>query len=70
MKRRELLRLGITGGLMVGAAMLGLAAPLSDGLRAVGRRGMRAPADLLARIRRRTRPLDVDRLHEANDLAG
>ncbi len=70
MKRRDLLRLGLTAGLLAGAAAFAVAAPLADGLREVGRRGMRAPADLLARIRRRTRPLDMDSVYQPHDLAG
>ena len=70
MKRRELLRV-IGGALVLGGALLpGLAAQAAAGLRAAARRSLRAPSDLLSRMRRRTRPLEEHRLDEGNDLAG
>lgn len=68
-KRRELLRMIGGAGAFWGAALLGLA-PLGARLGAATRGALRAPADLLTRIRRRTRPLDERALGEGRDLAG
>ena len=70
MRRREALRVIVAAGALGCAALLGWAAPVASGLRSAATRGLRAPADLLARIRRRTRPLDPDELTEDHDLAG
>lgn len=71
MKRRELLRM-IGGTLALGGALLpSLAARAA--VRRLGeaaRRSLRAPSDLLARVRRRTRALDEHELDEGHDLAG
>jgi hypothetical protein len=69
-KRREALRVIVSAGALGCATLLGWAAPVASGLRSAAGRGLRAPADLLARIRRRTRPLDSDALTEHHDLAG
>jgi hypothetical protein len=69
-KRREALRAIVAAGALGCATLLGWAAPVASGLRSAATRGLRAPADLLARIRRRTRPLDSDSLTEHHDLAG
>ena len=60
----------VAAGALGCAALLGWAAPVASGLRSAASRGLRTPADLLARIRRRTRPLDPDALTEHHDLAG
>jgi hypothetical protein len=60
----------ISAGALGCAALVGWATPMASGLRRAAGRGLRAPADLLARIRRRTRPLDPDALTEHHDLAG
>lgn len=66
MKRRELLRL------MGRAALLGSAVltPVGVALHRMARRSVRAPVDILARIRGRTRALDTDDLDQTHDLAG
>ena len=71
MRRRELLRL-IAAVLALGGALLPGAAARAA-LRRLGeaaRSSLRVPSDLLARVRRRTRPLDEQELGEAHDLAG
>jgi hypothetical protein len=70
MKRRELLRMLGSAGALSGAWLLGVATPVGSRLRTAAFRTWRAPADLLWRIRRRTRPLDERRLDEEHDLAG
>lgn len=70
MRRRELLRMLSSAGALSGAWLLGLTAPLGVRLRTAADRTLRVPADLLGRIRRRTRPLDERRLEEEHDLAG
>ncbi len=70
MKRRELLRTLASTGLLVGATVAGWTAPALAGMRTLARRSARVPADLLARIHRRTRPLDPDSLEKEHDLAG
>ncbi len=70
MKRRELLRMLGSAGAFSGAWLLGLTTPLAAKLRTAARRTVRVPADLLWRIRRRTRPLDERCLDEEHDLAG
>jgi hypothetical protein len=57
-------------GAFSGAWLLGIAAPLGTRLRTAAARTRRAPADLLSRIRRGTRPLDERSLDEEHDLAG
>jgi len=71
MKRRELLRL-LGAALALGGALLPSAAARAafGRLREAARRSLRAPSDLLARMRRRTRPLDEQQLGEGHDLAG
>lgn len=70
MKRRELLRM-IGGTFALGGALLpSLAARAAARLRDAARRSLRAPSDLLARVRRRTRALDERQLDEGRDLAG
>jgi len=70
MKRRELLQM-MAGTFALGGALLpGLPAQILVRLRSAARRSLRAPSDLLARIRRRTQPLDEDRLDQEHDLAG
>lgn len=71
MKRRELLRL-LGAALALGGALLPSAAARAAlwRLREAARGSLRAPADLLARVRRRTRPLDEHQLGEGHDLAG
>jgi hypothetical protein len=61
--------LGSTGALS-GAWLLGLATPLGHRLRQAIAGVRRAPADLMLRIRRRTRPFDECSLDEEHDLAG
>ncbi len=74
MKRRELLRLlGSTlaagGALLPGLAARGVARIREATPRSL-RRSLRAPSDLLLRIRRRTQPLDERSLEDDNELAG
>jgi hypothetical protein len=70
MKRRRFLRVLASGGVVLAAATLGLAAPAAKRLRSAAERGLRAPADLLARLRRKTKPLHHDDLYRPHDLAG
>jgi hypothetical protein len=70
MKRRELLRMIGGAFALGGAALPSLAAQAATRLRAAARRSLRAPSDLLSRIRRRTRPLEEHDLDEGHDLAG
>jgi len=71
MKRRELLRL-LGAVLALGGTSLPSAAARAAlrRLREAARSSLRAPADLLARVRARTRPLDEHQLGEGRDLAG
>jgi len=59
-----------SAGALSGAWLLGMVTPLGSRLRSAAARARRAPADLLWRIRRRTRPLDERSLDEEHDLAG
>ena len=54
-------------GALALAPLLGFAVPAAV---AFGRALARAPADVFARIRTRTRPLDPEDLRRPNDLAG
>lgn len=57
---------------LIGAAGVALAAFLvaDRGARGLAHRMRRAPRDLMARLRARTRPFDPDRVTIATDLAG
>jgi hypothetical protein len=69
MTRRNLLSLAAKAGVLAAGAYAG-AVPA---LRAVGYaagRSLRAPSDLLARMRRSTRPLRERGLNDPHDLAG
>jgi hypothetical protein len=68
--RRQLLHLGLVTAALAAGAGLVAAGPVARRLLAAGHRSMHAPADLLARIRRRTRPLDPTTFHQPHDLAG
>lgn len=65
--RRDLLRLG-TG--FAAALLTGIALPVAHGVGRGLRRSLRAPADLMARIRHRTRPFDPASLDKPHELAG
>ena len=66
MKRRDLLALlAATGAVAVGAFF-----GLVGGTEAVAQHVRRAPADLMARLHRRTRALDPEELTAEHELAG
>lgn len=69
MMRRRFLRGLLAGSALVVAAVGGLA-PAMDTLGVAAARSLRAPADLLVRVRRRTRSLHEDDLYQPHDLAG
>jgi hypothetical protein len=70
MKRRELLRMIGGAFALSGTALPSLVAHATAGLRAAARNTLRAPSDLLSRVRKRTRPLEEHHLDEEHDLAG
>ncbi len=70
MKRRDLLKAISAGGALLAAAVLGGSVPVVACLHEAAGRAARVPHDILARIRRRTRPLDPTRLDTDHDLAG
>ena len=70
MNRRGFLRAVARGGAVVLAVAAGVAVPAARSLWVAAGEKVRAPADLLARLRRNTRPLDPAELHEPHDLAG
>lgn len=70
MRRRAFLwTLGGGAAVAVGA-LLAAVAPAAEVLRVAAGQRLRAPADLLARLRRKTKPLDPADLHGPHDLAG
>ena len=69
MTRRYLLSLAATAGVLAAGALAG-ALPAVRALGYAAGRSLRAPSDLLARIRRRTRPLREEELDDPHGLAG
>ena len=69
MKRRDLLKSTVAAGVVAAATVTGAA---STAAAWVGRRArtLRMPANLLARMRRRTRPLRDEDIDLPHDLAG
>ncbi len=69
MTRRNLLTLAASASLLAAGALAGAFPAVRAFGRAAGR-SLRAPSDLLARVRRRTRPLREEDLHNPHELAG
>ncbi len=70
MKRRQFLRLITAAGAFVVGGLSGLAVPATAAARVAVGRVRRVPADLLARIRGRTRAFEARDLDDEHDLAG